>query len=240
MPSYFSGPWLVPASVIPGPLPFWDFISRFGEAQILLPAMFAMLLWLVWTGHGRRLAAIWLLGTGAAVGVVTASKIAFIGYEIGYAPFDYTGFSGHTMFAAAILPVLLREMFGGAQRQHARLATAAGYALALLIAVSRLKTGAHSIADVVLGGSTGLLASAWALRHAPPPRAAPPIWLPLALAVAVALLSVGAPPPNTHSLVTALAVNLSGRPWPYTRPQMREDYERLRARGTGSARSTPA
>ena len=237
MPSYFSGPWLVPASVIPGPEPLWEFISRFGEAQILLPAMFAMLLWLVWHGRGRPLAAAWLLGTVVATIVVTASKVAFIGFEVGYAPFDYTGFSGHSMFAAAILPVLLREVFGGRTRQRATLVTAAGYALALLIAVSRLKTGAHSIADVVLGSGVGMLASAWALRFEPEFSAPPPIWLPLALGVSIALLSIGAPPPTTHSLVTALAVSISGRAEPYTRPQMRQDYERLRDR---PARSAPA
>ena len=229
MPSYFSGPWLVPASVIPGPEPLWEFISRFGEAQILLPAMFAMLLWLVWQPRGRSLAGAWLLGTVVATGIVTASKVAFIGFELGFAPFDYTGFSGHSMFAAAILPVLLREVFGGQAREHATLATAAGYALALLIAVSRLKTGAHSIADVVLGSGIGMLASAWALRFEPQPWARPPIWLAPTLAVSIALLSIGAPPSTTHSLVTALAVNISGRAEPYTRPQMRHDYERLRA-----------
>jgi membrane-associated phospholipid phosphatase len=236
MPSYFSGPWLAPATAIPGPEPLWEFISRFGEAQILLPAMFAMLLWLVWQGRGRPLAGAWLLGTVLAAILVTVSKVAFIGYEVGYAPFDYTGFSGHSMFAAAILPVLLREMFGGQARQRATLATAAGYALALLIAVSRLKTGAHSIADVVLGSGIGVLASAWALRFEPHPSTRPPIWLPAALAVLVALLSIGAPPPTTHGLVTALAVGISGRAEPYTRWQMRQDYVRLRA----SAQSAPA
>ncbi len=229
MPSYFSGPWLVPASVIPGPQPVWEFISRFGEAQILLPAMFAMLLWLVRQPRARPLAGAWLLGTVLAASVVTASKVAFIGYELGYAPFDYTGFSGHSMFAAAILPVLLRELFGGRARQRATLATAAGYALALLIAVSRLKTGAHSIADVVLGSGIGLLVSAWVLRFEPEFSAPSPIWLPLALGTTIALMSIGAPPSTTHGLVTALAVSVSGRAEPYTRPQMRQDYERLKA-----------
>jgi len=228
-----SGPLLSPASFIPGPWTFWFFVSRLGEAQILLPAMAGALLWLVLQPRCRPLAAVWLAAVTAAAALTTASKVAFIGYELGYAPLDYSGISGHAMFAAAILPVLLRVQFANAAPRRAAFASAAGYALALLVAVSRLKLGAHSVADVVLGGSLGVLASTWALRFWPAGPQRPPIWLPAALALWLVMLPAAAPPSNTHGLVTALALEISGRPFPYTRYEMLRRYQQRASRVAG-------
>ena len=54
--------------------------------------------------------------TAAAALITTVTKVAFIGYEVGYAPLDYTGISGHAMFAAAVLPVSIASFFKNVSR----------------------------------------------------------------------------------------------------------------------------
>lgn len=198
----------------------WALFTRLGEAQILLPAMAAGLLWLAREQRTRPLAVAWLLAMVVATLVTTASKMAFIGWEVGYAPLDYTGISGHAMFAAVVLPVLARIAAGRAPWPWARLAIAFGYLLAAAIAVSRVETRAHSASEVVLGFVLGGAASALALRGTRAPEAPTPGWLAVVLLVWMLLLPLGAPPSRTHDWVTALSLRVSGRPLPYTRHAM--------------------
>lgn len=197
--------------------PAWLLFTRLGEAQILLPAMAAALAWLLLSPPTRPLAARWLLGTGAAALLTTASKIAFIGWFVGYAPLDYTGISGHAMFAAAVLPVLACL----AAPRRPRSAVAAGVLLAAAIAVSRVVTHAHSPSEAVLGFVLGSAASLWALRRSQPPRQPAPAWLAVALVAWLLLLPAGAPPSRTHDWVTQLSLRVSGHSVPYTRHDLR-------------------
>jgi membrane-associated phospholipid phosphatase len=235
----FADPnWLLQApALIPGPLPAWALLGRLGEAQLLLPAMAAAVLWLLRTPANRPLAAAWVVAVLAAALLTTVSKVAFIGWGVGYAPLDFSGLSGHSMFAAAVLPVLMRLAAGHAAPPWPRLAIAAGYALALLIAVSRLKTGAHSLADTVPGFALGALASAASMRFTHAPRAPTPAWLAAGLAAWLLVLPFNAPASRSHDWVTQLSLQVSGRNVPYTRQQMRRAHhiEKLRQRSLESA-----
>ncbi len=204
----------------------WLLVTRLGEAQILLPAMLAALLWLLLAARSWRIAVAWLAGTAIAVGLTTATKVAFIGYEIGYAPWDYTGISGHAMFAAAVLPVLTGLMAGGAGPRWRLAAVAAGYLLAALIAYSRLPVRAHSPIEAVAGLALGSLVSALALTRRPLPLSRPPLWLGVGLLLWMLSLPLGAPPSQTHGWVQRLALAASGRPTPYQRWQMHRDFRR--------------
>jgi membrane-associated phospholipid phosphatase len=210
---------------IPGSFAFWGLFTRLGEAQILLPAMLVSTLWLVASAHATRLALAWWAGTVAGALLTTATKVAFIGWEVGYAPLDYAGISGHAMFSAAIVPVLLRAAVGMARAPVPRLAIAAGYLLAFLIAVSRVKIGAHSVVESTLGFALGCLTSGLALRACPVPRVRAPMWLPALLGVWMLALPLLALPSLTHSWVTRLSLKLSGRPLPYTKNEMRRVYK---------------
>jgi membrane-associated phospholipid phosphatase len=236
--------WLLNTpALIPGPLPAWALLGRLGEAQLLLPAMAAAVLWLLRTPANRPLAAAWVGAVLAAALVTTASKVAFIGWEIGYAPLDFSGLSGHSMFAAAVLPVLMRVAAGHAAPPWPRLAIAFGYALALLIAVSRLKTGAHSVADIAPGFALGALASAASMRFTHAPRAPTPAWLAGALAAWLLVLPFNAPASRSHDWVTQLSLQVSGRDRPYTRWDMQRarHLATLRQRSLQSAdRRLPA
>jgi membrane-associated phospholipid phosphatase len=219
----------------------WRLITRLGEAQILLPAMAVALLWLVVSAHARTTAWWWLVGTGLAVVITTATKVAFFGYEIGYAPLDYTGVSGHAVFAAAVLPVLAGIAAGGAAPGWRRTALCAGYALAALIAYSRLRVGAHSASECVAGWLLGSLASAAALRVGGLPERRPPAWLGAVLLLWMLGLPLGAPPSTTHGWVIRLSLALSERPAPYQRWMMHRDHlrepqRRQTAQGSAQAR----
>jgi len=210
---------------------FWAVITRFGEAQILLPACAAALLWLLFASaagprslprHGGRAAA-WRWGAGLCTTtfVTTASKVAFLGFGMGWAALDFTGFSGHAMFSCAVLPVLAGVVAG-------RGGAFTGALLAALVVVSRVQVGAHSWSEAVSGALLGAVVAAWALRawFEPPGPVHPPWWLPLALVAWLSVLPAHAPPPRTHDAVVRLSLWVSGRSQPYTRRQMRLESAR--------------
>ncbi len=205
---------------------WWAQVTRLGEAQILLPAMALALLWLVRQPGGRPLAGAWLLATGVAAAVTTASKVAFLGYGVGWAPLDFTGLSGHAMFAAAVLPLLVRLGAGPGSANGRRRVLIAGYLLALAVAVSRLKVGAHSASEVVAGFALGAAASATALRAGRWPALQLARWMPLVLLAWAVVAVVGAPASRTHDAVTRLALALSGRATAYQRWELHRDHQR--------------
>ena len=73
----------------------WTFISRFGEAQILLPVALGLALLLWRRGDSSRLALAWTGWIVLVASITTVSKLAFIGWGVGSARRDFTGFSGH-------------------------------------------------------------------------------------------------------------------------------------------------
>src|ERR1700756_1162312 len=139
---------------------FWVAVTRVGEPQILLPAFGAGALWLALArpagargrlaqgnAHAhdhpaRRSALRWVAGIAATSVVTTVSKIAFLGFGIGIAALDFTGFSGHSMYSWAILPVLA-AIVGGWR------GALASVGLALLITYSRVDLGAHSWSEAI-------------------------------------------------------------------------------------------
>jgi membrane-associated phospholipid phosphatase len=209
---------------------FWHALTRVGEAQILLPAFFAGALWLAFArpagargrvaqgaAHAhdhpaRRSALRWVAGIVATTALTTASKVAFLGYGVGIAALDFTGFSGHSMYAWSILPVLAAIVAG-------RRGVPVGVALALLITWSRVVLGAHSWSEAIAGMLLGAAAAGWTLADylAHPGAVRVPWWLPLLLVAWLTLLPSRAPLSRTHGLVVSIALKLSGRSRPYTR-----------------------
>ena len=209
---------------------FWFAVTRLGEAQILLPAFCAGALWLAYArpagargrlaqgqAHAhdhpaRRSALRWVAAIVATTAVTTVSKVAFLGFGVGSAALDFTGFSGHSMYATSILPVLA-AIVGG------RRGAIVGVLLALLITYSRVDLGAHSWSEALAGLALGGAAAGWTLSDylAHPGAVRAPWWLPVLLAAWLTLLPMRAPPSRTHGLVVAISLKLSGRTRPYTR-----------------------
>jgi len=194
--------------------PAWQLFTRLGEAQILLPAMAAAALWLARTPATRACAGRWVLSGSAVATLTLASKVAFIGFALGVAAIDFTGFSGHAMFAALVLPVLARS---AAEPSARGLAVTAGYVLAAALALSRVVTDEHSVSESVSGFALGAAASAWTLWRGAAPASPLPRLLLLALAIWLLTLPAAAPPSRTHDWVTSLSLRVSGHARPYTR-----------------------
>jgi membrane-associated phospholipid phosphatase len=206
--------------LLPAPSPAWHAITRFGEAQVMLPAAVALLLWLALRPSGRALVGWWLGLMLAAVAITTASKIAFIGFGVGVPELNFTGVSGHAMFAAVIYPLLFRVLAAGRSPAWQRAGLAAGISLAILIGISRLVLNAHSPSEVLAGWALGGLAGGAALAIAHVPALRLPVWLPLGVLALLPSLGTAAPPSHSHDIVTRLSLAISGRTAPYTRHQM--------------------
>jgi membrane-associated phospholipid phosphatase len=203
---------------------FWFAVTRLGEAQILLPAMLAMALWLVHRSSAKRVASLWLALTAIAAVLTTATKVAFIGWGVSFPPLNFTGISGHSMFAAAVLPVLVRAAASTADDHWHRPALLIGYLLAMLVTVSRVATGAHSWSEALAGYALGSAASAAVVTLAAMPHTPLPRMLVAGVALWLVVTPASAPPSHTHDWVTQLSLALSGHERPYTRSQMWREY----------------
>lgn len=193
----------------------WPWLTRMGEAQILLPLALAAAGWLAWHEHQRAVAWRWMATLSVAVALTTASKLAFMGWGIGLAAWDFTGFSGHAMFAAATLPLLGWTVLSG--RRGGLLP---GMLLATLVAWSRVEVHAHSLSEAVLGWMLGMAATLLALRGAQLLPRHMPLWVPGGVLALLMLTPLAAPRSMTHDWVTRLSLHLSGRSHPYTREDL--------------------
>jgi membrane-associated phospholipid phosphatase len=200
-------------------IPSWSMVTHFGQFELVFPAVLlvAALIWV--QSKERNFVLWWLVGVFLAVTLTLASKIAFIGWGIGVDAIDFTGISGHSLCAAAAYPVLMVVVLGGA-RPHRRLAMKIlGWAVAILIGVSRLMIGAHSPSEVLAGLALGFLVSEIALAKAHNVKL--DFQVPAVLALFVWFASgVNERPPlqlNTHSRITTFALALSGNKVPHIR-----------------------
>ena len=203
---------------MPGALAAWGFITRLGEAQLVGPLALAAVLACMRSAEARPAAMRWMAGLCLAVFVTTATKVAFIGWGIGSARLDFTGISGHTMLSTAIYPVLLSRWTG--RSFLPRIGVVVGCALAFAIGCSRVELGAHSVSEVVAGWLVGGAVSLGVLARGTALATRVGAALPAFVALWLTLMPATAPASNTHSMVTRLALKLSGHDRPYTRGAM--------------------
>ncbi|WP_426148317.1 phosphatase PAP2 family protein [Polaromonas sp. DSR2-3-2] len=207
----------------------WHLLTRLGEAQILLPAAALTMLALLARASTRKLALIWMTLIILATVITTASKVAFIGWGIGWADIDFTGISGHAMFASAIYPVLMVTFFSGRWRGAHRLSLALGCALALVVGLSRIEVGAHSWSEVLAGWAVGGAVSAVALALSETSAIVIRPIVPVLLLAWVAVMPFKLHASPTHSFVIRLAVAMSGNETPFQRSDLLHPARRQNA-----------
>ena len=201
-------------------------LTRFGEIGILWPVAIALTLWMIFIGRSWRLALAWLVPLGVAVFITSVSKIAFLGWGLGIRALDFTGFSGHAMFSAAIYPVLAFALTTGRAplRQPSGMQIAAvmsAYVFAMLLAYSRVEVNAHSWSEVVAGFSLGAAASGCTLWLAGRPSGRPLLrWAMVGVAGWMAFMPSQAAPTHTHDMVAELSARLAGRDQPFQRADL--------------------
>ena len=196
---------------------FWSFVTRLGEAEILLPVALLTALACCMRPERRQRALVWMGLLGLATLLTAATKIAFIGWGLGWAALNFTGVSGHTMFASAIYPMLALTFLAGGAPASRRRALLLGCLLAVVVGVSRIAVGAHSWSEVMAGWLVGGSVTAVVLASSEMPAMLLPPLLPLALLAWVGLTPAQMQASQSHSLVTRVALGLSGHAVPYTR-----------------------
>jgi len=192
----------------------WSQLFHLGDLTLTLPAGSAVVGWLV-AARARRAALGWALVFGLALGLVAASKVAFLGWATGMPALGYKAASGHAAGFTAAVPtlcwLLARRCAPAVRGAVALLALAA----AATVALALVRAGQHTVAEAVAGWVIGLSAFLRAVRltHDVP---APPAGRAL---VCVTLAS-GATAWAIHSVsigdwMVRLALALSGNPHPY-------------------------
>jgi hypothetical protein len=199
------------------PYHLWLTITNFGGAGLTLPLAFAIALWLAF-GYSWRLAAAWMVLLGAAIALVTVTKIAFLGWGVGVRVWDFTGLSGHAMLATAVFPVAALLVLLPAPPA----VRVAGVALALLggalVGFSRVVIEAHSPSEAITGCVVGALTAVVFVRiawHATPPGRLPVV--PVVLSLMVLTLGLHRVHLPTQRWVTHIALKVSGHDHPFVR-----------------------
>jgi membrane-associated phospholipid phosphatase len=196
---------------------FWHLVTRLGEAQLVLPLALWVAASLARDPQARPRAWRWIALVAVAALITAASKVAFIGWGIGSAALNFTGISGHAMFAAAVYPPAMVAIAAGASARTRGAAVVAGCVLALLVGVSRVVLQTHSVSEIVAGWLVGGLVS---LRVIGGGIAVPAALNAAVLAGAafwVIVMPATARSFDSHSLITRLALHLSGHQQPFTR-----------------------
>jgi len=209
---------------------FWHLVTRLGEAQVALPLALLMAASRARHAETRPGAFQWIALLAIAVLVTAATKLAFIGWGIGSPALNFTGISGHTMFAAAIYPPLLSALASGRSARTRHLAVGAGCIVALLVGVSRVVLATHSVSEVLAGWLAGGLVSVAVVGRGMSVPARLDVIIVAVAALWMTLMPAAAPTFDTHSLVTRMALQLSGHERPYTRRAL------LARRGDAAAR----
>ncbi len=160
----------------------WLPLIRLGDAGFTFPAAAAMVAWLL-ASRAWRMAFWWGLLFAAAITLVAASKIAFMGWGNGWQALCFKALSGHAAGAAAVLPMLLYLLLQRAGPALRAAGVATGLALAALVAAALVAGDEHSLAEALAGWCAGAGASLGALllAGAQPPLRAPAAVLAFAL-----------------------------------------------------------
>lgn len=206
----------------------WQWVSFFGDSTVLLPSAAAVFMVLFLRRPSRQIAWQWGLLFGITGAIVSASKLAFMGWGIGIRELDFTGFSGHTALSTAFWPIFLWLLCTRGSVALRRTAVVMGYLLAGLVGYSRLAIHAHSPSEVIAGLLLGACGSALFLllqRNSSRVVNAQLSWggvLSLII-IPVVLLNIGTKAP-TQSLLGEIAVKLGPLEKPFTRSDMHKHF----------------
>ncbi|MGZ3181548.1 MAG: phosphatase PAP2 family protein [Telluria sp.] len=192
----------------------WEQITSLGGLSFTAPiALFLALL--MATGGHARLAWHWCWLFALAMLAVMATKIAFLGWGIGFREADFAGLSGHAARAAAVFPVALHLLFQNERPALRDGATMFGVLCAAVVSWSRVKVHAHPPSEAWLGFAFGTFAAAlFIARMDREDRFRLSPWL-VALCIAILLVRPHRDPVDSEKWMAIAAMKLSGhdRTW---------------------------
>jgi len=192
----------------------WMHIIDVGHTAVMVPVAGAIAAWLV-LGRAWQLGIAWCLIFAAGLGVVAASKIAYLGWGLELPAIGFKAMSGHAWRTTAVLPVLLFVMLqhapGHWRMRGALFGVALSVALGGLLVVFDFHTVSEVVASLVLGIGAGIAFLRAAARLPPP---AVQSWaVPVSLLSFLLIYSLK-PSSMNHKLVD-VALYFSGRDAPF-------------------------
>jgi membrane-associated phospholipid phosphatase len=142
-----------------------SYLTDFADQAVILPLVFAVAIALAMQGW-RHGALTWLIVVAVTFGATLGFKIMFLSCSPVFGPLDIHTPSGHVAAATVVTGGLAAML----TRRRGSILPAALLA-AIVIGVSRLALGLHTLPEVILGGLIGLAGAVALLRFAgPPPR----------------------------------------------------------------------
>ncbi|MBW1214783.1 phosphatase PAP2 family protein [Pantoea allii] len=202
----------------------WKTLTYFGDSMLLIPTAVIIALILPWKSDNRRTVWYWIMAFGLAGLVVSVSKILFLGFGIGSARFNFTGFSGHSAMSATLWPVMLWLISGRWSSRWRVFAIGVGYVIPLMVGLSRLVIHAHSISEVLTGLLLGFTLSTAFLLSQRQTALKGFSWPQIAAALLVPVLLLGhGRIATTQQFLEQFSARLAGMEKPYTRADLFRD-----------------
>lgn len=197
------------------------FLTYFGDSMLLIPTAIIMAGLIGWKNSDRRAVWYWALAFCTAGAVVSLSKVAFMGFGLGSASLNFTGFSGHTAMSATLWPVMLWLLSGRLSDNGRLLAVGVGYLIPVMVGVSRLLLNYHSASEVMTGLILGFTLSTAFLVSQRRSRVQgfSAVQLSVALLLPLLLLSHGRLA-TTQQFLQRLSVQIAGIEHPWTRADL--------------------
>jgi membrane-associated phospholipid phosphatase len=130
------------------------FLTAFADQGVMVPMSLAMTL-VLWALGWPQGAKGWLIATVGTLTAIVAAKIIFYIFT-GYMPFHLVSPSSHAAAGAMVYGSLLALVLRGG-RAGVRTAIVTSSLFAIGFSATRLKIGAHSNSEVIVGSILGIL-----------------------------------------------------------------------------------
>jgi len=192
----------------------WMHIIDVGHTAVMVPVAGAIAAWLV-LGRAWKLALWWCLIFAAGLGIVAASKIAYLGWGLEIPAIGFKALSGHAWRTTATLPVLFFVLLQDLPPRWRLRGALFGLLLSAALAILLVVFDFHTVSEVVVSFVLGI-GACLAFRHAAASLPAPRVgrWAaPLSLASFVLICALK--PASITPRLVDVALYFSGREAPY-------------------------
>lgn len=192
----------------------WMKIIHVGDIGVMVPAAAAIMAYLV-AGRAWRMAWRWCLLFILGIGLVAASKIAFLGWGYGIRALDFKALSGHATSATAVIPVTFYLLLQRAPSMTRAFGVLVGIACGVVLGVLLVVLNEHTASEAIAGCLVGATVSLVFIRGSRPlPSFRLKPWL-LPFSVIVCLWAWHFAPPPLEYWMMRVALYLSGHDTPY-------------------------
>ena len=133
-------------------------ITLLGDSSLLFPLLLEMLIWI--KVLDQKLASRWLCVVIAAMALLMISKLSYAATGEGVDTFYFRMISGHTMLSFTVWPVFAFLLTKDRVHWVRHASVISAFLLCVVIGATRIFNGAHSLSEVIVGGSLGFGISA--------------------------------------------------------------------------------